>query len=110
MSEFTEYDVIDTFWGLLFRFPSLPRRQQTVKFQSLFRLKDQLTKDAAKGRMRKIYQVKNTPQNIMYAAETILEQCINSFCDTDVAEMRINRYKVDEFFMVIEFEVTKWKN
>lgn len=110
MSEINEYEVIDAFWGLLLRFPSLPRRQQTVKFKSIYKLKKQLLKDAVSGKMRKVYRLEATPQNITFAAENFLDECVNGFCNTDVAEMKVNYGKISATTMILEFEIIKWKN
>ena len=108
--EITEYVAFDLFLSFIFRFPSLPRNQQTYKCTSIYKFKEQIEKDSKVGRMRKKYQLISTPESIQFGCETVLKGTLMAFNDTDVLKVEVNVGKAGTNKAFLEFEVIETKN
>lgn len=108
--EITEYAVFDLFLEFFFRFPSLPRNQQTFECKSIYKLKEQIEKDAKIGRMRKKYKTISTVESIQFGVDTLLKDITLSFNNTDAIKVEVTIGQLSRNKAFLAFEVVETKN
>lgn len=108
--EVTEYAAFDLFLSFIFRFPSIPRNQQTFECRSIYTFKEQIEKDAKVGRMRKIYKVTSTEESIQFGTQTILRDVLLAFNNTDALKVEVTVGAISKNKVFLKLEVIETKN